>query len=165
MSAYTNGFGIVSLRFIIHLRSESKLYMSNENHILLVEDTEIVSESGLVRSQSRRTKVKRKVQRLNKAGDSKSDKMRGHLKIVKIILFTIYGLFVYKSISELNNDFMYRSLFYGAFSLAWILILSKLKCNGRLIMSVSNIWLSCQLIVFMLHFILVIYLQEDLTLF
>jgi hypothetical protein len=141
--------------------------MSNENHILLVEETEIVSESesGLVRSQSRRTKVKKKVQRSSKAGDSKSEKMRGHLKIVKIVLFTIYGLFVYKSISELNNDFMYRSLFYGAFSLAWLLILSKSKWNGRLIVSVSNIWLSCQLIVFMLHFILVIYLQDDLTLF
>ena len=139
--------------------------MSKENHILIVEDSEIVSESGLLRSQSRRTKVKRKIQRLNKPGDRKSEKMHGHLMVVKIFLFTIYGLFVYKSISELHNDSMSRSIFYGAFSLAWLLILSKLKWNGRLIMSVSNIWLCCQLIVFILHFILVICLQDDLTLF
>jgi hypothetical protein len=90
--------------------------MTNEIYILFVEDSKIMSKSDLLNSKSTSFKVKRKIQRSRKAGSSNSEKVNRYLKVVKILLVTICGLFVYKSISELNSDFVFRSVFYGAFS-------------------------------------------------
>lgn len=139
--------------------------MTNENHKQLVEDSEIVTESDFLKSNSRRTKLKRKIERSSRAGDSNSGKVNRYLKVVKIVSFAIYGLFVYKFISELNSEFMVLSIFYDAFSFGLLFFMSKVKWNGRLIFGVTSIWLNCHLIVFILNFVLVIYLQDDLALF
>jgi hypothetical protein len=155
---------IVSLRFIPHLRSESKSYMSNGNSASPNGNSEIVPESNGARTRSRRTKVRKKIRSSSKTGDSKSEKLRRRLKLIKIVLFAVYGILMLQSMSKMKTDLLYQSVGYNLVALAWLYLLSINKnSKGKSNFKVAKVWLYSHIGILVLHLIIVFWIGGEIN--
>ena len=138
--------------------------MSNGNSASPNGNSEIVPESNGARTRSRRTKVRKKIRSSSKTGDSKSEKLRRRLKLIKIVLFAVYGILMLQSMSKMKTDLLYQSVGYNLVALAWLYLLSINKnSKGKSNFKVAKVWLYSHIGILVLHLIIVFWIGGEIN--
>jgi len=152
------------LGFIIHLRIESNDCMTNQNPTSPSENSEIVSDVIATNNRSNRKKIKKKIRSSSKTGDSKSEKRRRLLAVVKFIVFSIYGLLMFQSMSKMKTDLLNESLGFNLMALVWLYLLSLIKnSKGKSNFKVARVWLYSHIGILALHAVIVFWMGNEIN--